>query len=347
MNSDKPVNTQNVTIYDIAKESGFSHSTVSRVLNGYEFVKDSTRQSILEAAERMGYVANLQARSLAKGRAYFIGLLVPGLDNGYIGEISRGIDNALAEEDYGLMLITNPRYRTEEMSHVDPVVNGLTAGLILVVPTVPSSYIQSMLKQNFPHVVIDQSETSGPSGSYVDTTNWQGAYTATEYLVKLGHTRIGFITGLMSLRSAVDRLDGYKTALYDNGITVDENLIIEGDYLPENGYTATTQLLKLDNQPTAIMASNDFTAFSAMEASRDHGLEIPEDISIIGFDDIPQARIVHPKLTTVAQPLEKMGRVAVKLLLEHIKDPSLAPKHLTLNTDLVIRNSCAPPKDKL
>lgn len=331
-----------ITITDVARASGVSCATVSRVLSGYEFVRESTRNRVLEAVEHLGYVANLQARSLAGGRSQIIGLLVPNLDNGYVGTIMWGIDQALERANYDLMLYTTHRHASNESFYVSAIANGLTDGLLLVAPLVPTTYLDVLREQTFPYVLIDQVDTTDNS-SVVEATNWQGAYEATRYLSQLGHTRIAFITGALAVRSAIDRLRGYKAALADSDIPVREDLIIEGDYLQQTGYEITKRLLqRTSSPPTAIFASNDLSAFGAMDAARECGLRIPDDISIIGFDDIPQASLVYPKLTTVRQPLEQMGRVAVKLLLERIEDQNRPPQRVTLATQLVIRDSCGP-----
>lgn len=330
----------NITILDVAREAGVSYSTVSRVLSGYEFVKDSTRQRVLEAVDRLGYVANQQARSLAGGKSRVIGLLVPSLNNGYIGEVARGIDEELAKSAYDLMLYTTHRTSTEA-SYAFKLTRGLADGLLLVVPLLTSAYLETLREQNFPYVLVDQSDASNHS-SVVDSMNQQGAYEATQYLLKLGHRRIGFICGLMQLRSAVDRLEGYLAALRDAGIPVEQDLIQQGDFWREEGYVAAERLLNLPEPPTAIFASNDLSAFGAMEAIRAHGLQIPQDISIVGFDDIPQASIVYPRLTTVRQPLDEMGRIAAQMLIEQIENPDRPIQHVTLPTTLIIRESCQP-----
>lgn len=334
---------RSITILDVARESGVSYSTVSRVLNGFEFVKETTRKRVLEAADRLGYVANLQARSLAGGKSQIIGLLVPGFDNGYISEIIRGIDEELARSNYDLMLYTTHRHRGKESVYVSTIANGLTDGLLLIVPLVPAAYLDALQAQNFPHVLIDQSAASEKS-SMVDATNWQGAYDATTYLIELGHTRIGFISGLPELSSAVERLEGYRAALQDHAIPFTETLIAEGDFLQSSGYPAAQHLLDLPERPTAIFAANDLSAMGTMEAVRERGLRIPKDISVIGFDDIPQASIAYPKLTTIRQPLDQMGRVGAKLLLEQIENPGRPPRRVTLGTQLIIRDSCQAPK---
>ena len=342
--SGSPSKKRRVTIRDVARASGVSYATVSRVLTGYEFVKETTRNRVMEAAEQLGYVANLSARSLAGGRSRIIGLIVPNLDNGYVGAITQGIDRELARANYDLMLYTSHRQPGKESFYVGTLANGLTDGLLLVAPLVPATYLEALREQNFPYVLIDQADVSENS-NVVEATNWQGAYEATRYLNQLGHTRIAFITGSLAVRSAVDRLRGYKAALADCNIPVTEALIIEGDYQQQTGYEVTKSLLQsVDPPPTAIFASNDLSAFGAMDAAREHGYRIPDDISIIGFDDVPQASFVYPKLTTVRQPLEQMGHVAVKMLLEHIEDQSNTPQRVALATQLVIRDSCGPCK---
>ncbi|MBZ0307993.1 MAG: LacI family transcriptional regulator [Anaerolineae bacterium] len=333
-----------ITILDVAREAGVSYSTVSRVLSGYEFVKETTRQKVMEAVERLGYVANQQARSLAGGKSRVVGLLVPGLDNGYIGEIARGIDEELTRFEYDLLLYTTHRDKGKEASYSVRLAKGLADGLLLIVPFLTNAYIEKLKEQNFPYVLIDQLDPTGQSSS-VECTNWQGAYDLTRYLIGMGHRRIGFITGLMGLRNAVDRLEGYRAALLDHGIAYVPELVYEGDYWQHGGYEGAVQLLNLPHRPTAIFASNDLSAFGVIEVARNQGLHIPEDISIVGFDDIPQASLVYPQLTTVAQPLNQMGRVGARLLIDQIEAPERPPGHVVLSTQLVIRNSACSPKE--
>lgn len=333
-----------VTIRDVARASGVSYSTVSRVLSGYEFVKESTRNRVMEAVENLSYVANLPARSLAGGRSRIIGVLVPNLDNGYVGTITQGIDQALASDNYDLMLYTSHRHPGKESFYVNAIANGLTDGLLLIAPLVPTTYLSELREQNYPYVLIDQADVTD-SSSVVEATNWQGAYEATCYLCQLGHSRIAFITGSLAVRSALDRLQGYKAALADCGIPVREDLIFEGDYQQQTGYEITKKLLhNVNSRPTAVFAANDLSAFGAMDAAREQGFCIPDDISIVGFDDVPQASFVYPKLTTVRQPLEQMGQAAVELLLKQIQEQSRVPQRVSLQTQLVIRDSCGRPR---
>lgn len=331
------------TIYDVAREAGVSYSTVSRTLTGYEFVRVSTREKVLRAAEKLGYVPNQQARGLAGGRSNMIGALVPGLNNSYITEILRGIDEELSNSDYNLLLYTTHRRHGKESTYAATITNSGAEGLLLVVPLTPVSYLAALRDQDFPYVLIDQSDPTAESTT-VNTTNWQGAYEATAYLIELGHRRIGFVAGLAGLSSAVERLRGYKHALADHGIPLHDALIAEGGFTERGGFDATQTLLALAEMPTAIFAANDLSATGVIEAIRQRGLRVPQDISVIGFDDIPQASLTYPKLTTVRQPLDQMGREAVILLLEQIEQPGGEKRQITLETSLILRDSCAPPR---
>jgi LacI family transcriptional regulator len=331
------------TIYDVAREAGVSYSTVSRTLTGFKFVKPSTREKVLQAAEKLGYVPNQQARSLAGGHSNLIGVLTPALSNSYVSEILRGIDEALAESDYNLILYTTHRFQSKESSYVSTIINSGVDGLLLIVPLMSTPYLDTIHMQDFPYVLIDQAD-KGQKGSFITGTNRQGAYDATQYLIEMGHQRIAFIAGLEGLNSASERLLGYKTALSDHDIPVDENLILNGNFRQQGGYNVAQKLLSLPELPTAIFAANDLSAFGALEACREHGLRVPEDMSIVGFDDVPQASLVYPKLTTVRQPLAQMGREAVNLLLQQIENPKRAKYQVSLETKLIIRDSCCPPR---
>jgi LacI family transcriptional regulator len=330
------------TIFDIARESGVSYSTVSRTLSGFEFVKDSTREKVLAAAEKLGYVPNQQARSLAGGPSNLIGVLVPTMTNDYIIQILQGLDDELAHSDYNLILYTTNRHQGKEATYVANIMNGAADGLLLVAPFASDPYLEALRQQDFPYVLIDQEDQADQS-SVVNATNRRGAYEATQYLIKLGHRRIGFLAGLPQLNSAIERLEGYRSALADSGLTFREEYITRADFMMPQGYEAARKLLDLDDAPTAIFAANDLSALGAIDAIRTRGLKIPEDISVIGFDDIPQAAVAYPKLTTVRQPLNQMGREAVKVLLEHLANPALEIRRIVLDTRLIIRDSCDSP----
>jgi LacI family transcriptional regulator len=331
-----------VTIIDVAAEANVSYATVSRVINHDVHVKQETRDRVLQTMVRLGYVANRQARSLAGGRTNTIGVLIPDLGTGYIGEIIRGIDAELGLSDLDLILYTTHRTASKEANYVTNLATGMVDGLILVLPRNPADFIGILTKQNFPLILIDH-QGIGPDCPAVGAANWQGGFTATEYLIKLGHQRIGFITGWMDLGCALDRLDGYRSALRTNHIPVAPELVYEGTFFQPDGFNGASILLDLPNPPTAIFASNDVMAMGVMDAIRQRGLRVPDDVSVIGFDDIPQASLIRPALTTVRQPLEKMGRVATQMLLELLSKSQKKIGRIELPTELIIRDSCKVP----
>lgn len=332
------------TIFDVAKRAGVSYGTVSRVINNNPHVKPETRERICLAMQELGFVVNKQARGLAGGRTHMIGVLVPDLGTGYMGEIIRGIDTELSLSSLDLVLYTTHRAANKEANYIANLVKGAVDGLLLVLPRSPSDYIGTLTAHNVPFVLIDHQGT-GQSCPAVGATNWQGAYNATEYLINLGHQRIGFITGWMDLGCSVDRLEGYRAALHSHHLPECPELIYEGTFVQPDGYAGASAFLKLPHPPTAIFASNDVMAFGVMDAVRNCGLRVPDDVSVLGFDDIVQASLTHPALTTVNQPLEKMGRVATLMLLDLLKDPDKKPKRIELPTELVRRESCQPPRE--
>jgi LacI family transcriptional regulator len=335
-----------ITIFDVAEASGVSYGTVSRVINHDPHVKAATRARVMSAIERLGYVINRQAQSLARGgQTHVIGVLVPDLGTGYIGEIVRGIDVELDHAGYDLMLFTTHRRASQEANYVASLVQGVVEGLLLVLPRNPADYLGTLSGRQFPHVLIDHQgvDTHSPA---VGAANWQGAFVATEHLINLGHQRIGFITGSMDLGCAQDRLEGYKAALRTHHLPETPELISEGDFFQNSGVAAANVLFDLPEPPTAIFASNDMMAMGAMDAIRHRGLRVPDDVSIVGFDDIPQAAMVYPPLTTVRQPLEQMGRIATQVLLDKLKNPEVITNRIELPTELVVRSSTSAPKDR-
>lgn len=333
----------NITIVDVAKAANVSYSTVSRVMNNNPHVKPEKRVRVLEVMDRLGYVVNQSARSLRGGQTQVIGLMVHDLFTEYTGQIVWGVDETLNAAQYDLMIFTTHRRMTRESSSIDTLVQGTSDGVLLLLPLNPGAYLQALRERQFPYVVIDQHgfDTFSPT---VTASSYQGAREAIDYLIALGHKRIGFITGTPDVRGAIDRLSAYRDALEAHGIDYDPALVVEGDFQQPGGYRAASILLDCTERPTAIFASNDASAFGAMEAIRSRGLSIPQDISVIGFDDIPQSAHVYPALTTVRQPMAEMGRAATRLLLKYIEDPTLPCEHIVLDTEFIRRESCQPPR---
>lgn len=335
--------TREITIVDVADEAGVSYATVSRVINNKDHVSPEKRERVLRAMAQLGYVVNMQARSLAGGESRVVGLLVDYLSSSYMDEIIRGIDGALDAENYDLMLYTTHRRKTKESAYVTKLTRRLADGLLLILPRNAAAYLDTLRQRQFPHVLIDYL-SDGQNVPSVSTTNFRGAYDATIHLLSSGHRRVGFITGTMEFGCARDRLEGYRAALKEYGLPVDPQLVREGDFMQPRGYQCAQELLNLPDPPTAIFASNDMMAFGVMEVAREKGLRLPEDLSIIGFDDIPQASHVHPQLTTVRQPLEEMGQRAAQLLLHYIAHPDAEIERIELPTELILRESCQSPR---
>lgn len=331
------------TIKQVAERAGVSMSTVSHVLNGTHYVSPHLTQRVLAAVNELGYRQNPIARILAGGRSRVVGVLVPELFNTYAGEIIRGIDDELLVNDYEMMLYTTRRGKHLASTYASTFASGLVTGMVIIVPQDLNDFTRSLDVQQIPHVVIDP-EIGGNHGVTVSSTNWQGAYDATRYLIELGHQRIGFITGAMFLECANDRLAGYKAALDDSNLPFQAEYIAEGDFLQPKAYMVANQLLDLPTPPTAIFASNDYTAFGVIEAARSRGIKVPEDLSVVGFDDTPQAAAMRPGLTSVRQSLVEMGRRAARLLLQYIQQPDAPPNSICLPTEFIIRESCQSPQ---
>jgi LacI family transcriptional regulator len=338
-NDSNKTSFKNITILDVARESGVSYGTVSRVINDSPNVKAETRQRVKEVLDRLGFVGNRNAKNLASGRSNVIGMLIPDLGTGYIGEIIRGIDMEIEPTQYDLMLYTTHRQEAKETGFLKSLLQGGADGLILILPRSPVNYLENMREQNRPYILIDHQgiDEKGPA---VGATNFQGAFDAINYLINLGHSRIAFITGSLDLGCAQDRLAGYRSALNKHQIPFNSDWVIVGDFEQATGYKCATALMSLQERPTAIFSSNDVMAFGVMDAVRDLGYKIPEDISVIGFDDIYQASQTRPALTTVRQPLEQMGAAAAKMLLEMIETREIKVQKIELPTQLIIRETC-------
>jgi LacI family transcriptional regulator len=330
----------NSTMMDVAREAGVSKATVSRVINNQGYISLETRERVTLAMEKLGYALNIQARSLTGGASQIIGLLATHLGSEYVIEILRGIDDVLKTNQYDLMLYNTYAQKNRELVYAAKFTRHDIDGILLILPQHVQSYLDTLCR--FPHVLIDYYSDTGNSPS-IGAANFQGAHEAIDYLLQLGHRRIGFITGNMETGCAQQRLEGYRTALKEHQIPEDPHLVCEGDFTLPGGYQKSHNLLSQPNPPTAIFASNDAMALGVMDAARERGLQLPEDLSIIGFDDLYLAKHAYLRLTTVRQPLEEMGRRAATLLLRYITEPDVEIEHIELPTKLILRESCQAP----
>ncbi|MFD3517629.1 LacI family DNA-binding transcriptional regulator [Streptomyces sp. NPDC058657] len=332
-----------VTITEIAREAGVSVPTVSRVVNGRSDVSPATRARVKDLLHRHGYQRKPAA---LRAPAALLDLVFNDLDSPWAVEIIRGVEEVAHESDVGTVVsaihgragaarqwMTNLRARASD-------------GVILVTSALEPGLHDELRLLGVPLVVIDPDGSPATEAPTVGATNWAGGMAATEHLLALGHRRIGFIEGPPRLLCSRARLDGYRAALDAAGVPVEKELIVRGDFYHESGFTGCNRLLDLGRPPTAVFASSDQMALGAIEALRRRGLRVPEDMSIVGFDDLPEVRWSAPPLTTVRQPLSDMGKLAARTVLELARSVEPASLRIELATELVVRSSTGAPREE-
>lgn len=327
---------QSVTIQDVAKTAGVSVSTVSRVLNGKVDVAKDTQDRILTVIEDLGFTTNLAARSMRSQKKNLIGLIMPDIAYPFAIEVMKGVNRAIAESEFDLLVYTTGDVRKSgrafaEKKYVSLLTNSISDGVIIVASVVAE------FNTDEPIVAIDP-VMSKPNYPSVHATNYQGSIEAMEYLLGLGHKRIGYISGRAELESSNRRLSGYRDSLKKAGIQVDEKLIASGEYTTQTGIKCARELLSLENRPTAIFASNDQMAMGVFQVAQEMGIRIPEDLSLIGFDNIPESKYLG--LATVDQFICEMGYTATEMLIKIINGIPLEDQTYRMQTKLIVRNSC-------
>jgi LacI family transcriptional regulator len=327
------------TIGDVAAQAGVSIATVSKVINGRYGVAPATLQRVQAVIDELGYESSLVARSLRSLRTNVIGIVVADIEP-FSAELLKGAGAAIRERGYELIVYSGSGHGKDhsgwERRYISRLGGTLTDGIILVTPTVVN------VDDGTPLVAVDPH--TGPSSlPSVHSDNLAGAISATRHLLELGHRRIGFLAGRPDLESARQREQGYCRALSDAGLPVDPNLIRVGDYELEMSQEPARQLLTLDDRPTAVFAANDLSAMQTMHVARTLGLAIPGDVSVVGFDNIPESGLIEPPLTTIDQSIQEMGRRAVELLIAVIEGETGLTQQVTLPTRLVVRQSTGVP----
>lgn len=328
-----------VTMQQVAAEAGVSVSTVSKVLNGRDGIALETSRLVTEVVERLGYETSLVARSLRNRRTGVIGVLVADFEP-FSVEVLKGAADAIRDSGLELIAYSGGGRVDEhvgwERRSLSRVMGTLVDGAVLVTPTVTDVQYEGPVVAVDPH--------TGPSRlPTVAADSLQGAMLAVEHLIGLGHTRIGMVTGRPDLISGERREEGYRRALAAAGLPVDEALLAPGGFEPERAHEAARTLLELPNPPTAIFAANDLSALATLEAAAELGVAVPEQLSVVGFDNIPESALAHPALTTVQQPIRAMGQAAIEMLLALIAGDEPAQTHVSVDTTLVVRRSTTPP----
>ncbi|NGQ97254.1 catabolite control protein A [Brevibacillus sp. SYP-B805] len=309
-----------VTIYDVAREAGVSMATVSRVVNGNPNVKPTTRKKVMAAIERLGYRPNAVARGLASKRTTTVGVIIPDVSSLLYSELARGIEDIATMYKYNIILCDSDQRLEKELQLINTLLEKQVDGLLFMGAEVKEDHLHAFSTATVPTVLA---ATRDPDNILpaVSIDHFQAAYDATQALIARGHKRIGMIASPPSdPLGGLMRLEGYKKALADAGIPEDEELIVSGNYRYDSGLRGMASFLKLSAPPTAVFAASDEMAIGAIHAVQDAGLSVPDDIEIIGYDNIRLAEMVRPRLTTVVQPIYDIGAVAMRLLTKYMNN---------------------------
>jgi len=333
------------TIRDVARASNVSIATVSRVFNNSPLVSEETRRRVVAVAGTLGYWPNGIARSLITNRTHTLGLLLPDLHGEFFSEVIHGVDLTARERGFHL-LVSRSSSNAEELTDVLRSMRGRVDGLVVMAPDVDASRALRHAAGNVPIVLLNP-EVCLPGCDSVSVANFEGACAVVRHLIGLGHRPLATITGPTQNIDACQRLDGYRSALREAGIEPDPDLEFHGDFTERSGYEAARELLRQGGRVAAIFVANDHMAVGVMGALQEGGREVPGDIALAGFDDIPMARYLVPALTTVHVDMLGMGRRAVELLLD--PERTAAPpegRHEVLATRLLVRESCGAQRPR-
>ncbi|SNT27163.1 LacI family transcriptional regulator [Asanoa hainanensis] len=331
-----------VTIAAIARLAGVSVPTVSRVLNGRADVSPNTRKRVEDLLSQHGYRRRPPSMRANSG---LVDLVFNDIDSPWAVEIIRGVEDVAHASGVGTVVSAIHRRTSSAKQWLDNIRTRSTEGVIFVTSTLEPPLQSELRRLNIPVVIVDPAGVPPQEAPTIGATNWVGSLHATEYLIGLGHRRIGFIGGPPQLMCSRARLDGYRAALESAGIAIDDGLIRPGNFYHEAGFAGGTELLALPDPPTAIFASSDQMALGVYEAVRQRQLRVPDDISVVGFDDLPEVRWCSPPLTTVRQPLAEMGLLAARTVLRLARGEQIESPRVELATELIVRDSAvAPPK---
>lgn len=338
MESNKPLN-----LVDIARQAGVSRSTVSRVINGEQYVSERTREKVMAVVNKVGYTPNPIARMLVKQSTRVIGIVIPHTlevvfqDPHYFPILLQGVSEVVMERDYATLLWWGAQ--DDETRFYDRVLkNRLMDGLVIASASVSDPLIPRLVEAGTPFAVVERPAEFQDRINYVSVDNIHAAKTAVDHLIQLGYRRIGTITGTLNNPDGQDRLLGYKQALEQAGMAVDDRLIVAGAFNRRSGYDGVQTLLQRDVD--AVFAASDIMARGAMDAIHEAGLRVPDDVAVVGFDDLPSAVEGSPKLTTVRQPVREKGVWATNMLIDQIEDKLAEPRQIILPTELIVRESC-------
>lgn len=330
-----------VTIYDVAREAGVSMATVSRVVNNNPNVKPQTRKKVFEAIEKLGYRPNAVARGLASKKTTTVGVVIPDISNSIFAEVARGIEDIANMYHYNIILCNADKKKDKEIRVINTLLEKQVDGLLFMGGVVTDEHIRAFQTSTVPIVLCGTTVDNGEIPS-VDIDHEAAAYDAVNMLIEEGHRRIGMISGtLQDPATGYARYNGYRRALENAGIPVREELVRLGNYRYESGAEAMSYFLGLAERPTAIFAATDEMAIGAIHAIQDHGLKVPDDVSVISIDNIRMASMVRPQLTTVAQPMYDIGAVSMRLLTKLMNKETVEETKVVLPHEIIRRKTVA------
>lgn len=327
-----------VTIKDIAEAANVSVTTVSRVLNDKPDVSPNTRNKVLEKINELGYKPNSIARGLALKKTNTLGLIIPDISNPFFPDIARGVEDMANKKGYSIIFCNTDNEQKKEKEAIELMKEKQVDGILLSLSTTNKDELKKLRNVKYPVVQIDRKI---PDIDYPSITidNYKSAYTATKHLINFGHQKIAHITGDLGTITGYKRLEGFKDAMNEANLNIKDSYIKKGNYSKKSGYENMLELLKNNNPPSAVFIANDLMAVGAYQAVFAFDLSIPEDISIIGHDNIDVTKLVNPTLSTMAQPKYKLGHKAVQLLIKEIESNNLSNEEIILTTDFKNRNS--------
>lgn len=329
------------TLEEVAELAGVSRSTVSRVINDSPHVRTETRDKVWKAIKASGYQPHAAARSLVTNRTRIIGLVIPEAVTTLFSDpffllLIQGITDTCNHHQYHLMLSVSSGQEDEENPYRRLVGSGYLDGAIIASTSLDDPLVPRLLQDRIPFVLVGRYPDQDVS--YVDVDNIGGARKGVEHLLQLGHQRIATITGPQRMIAGWDRLTGYQEALTSHGLTIDSRLVAEGDFTEEGGRAAMERLLP--HEPDSVFVASDTMALGALRALRDAGVGVPQDIALVGFDDMPYAATAAPPLTTLRQPIRQIGSLAFEALLDIIEKGLDPVRRIVVPTELVVRASC-------
>jgi DNA-binding LacI/PurR family transcriptional regulator len=326
---------------DVARAAGVSLGTVSNVLNNVPTVTEENRNKVLDAVKALKFRLNTAARTLKTNLTKSIGLVIPDITNPFYPELARGVEDEARKAGFTVFLCNNDRDVQKEREYVNILIEKNVDGMILVKPKISQAEIEE-IHEKCDLVLVDINDDYMPRYNVVNVDDYGGVIKAMNLLYEYGHTRIGFISGLMESQSSKCRYEAYSKFLNDKGLPLDETLVKRGSYDWYSGYTAGVELLRHLNPPTAIFASNDLMAIGVLKAARERRLNVPFDLSVIGCDDIDMASLCSPQLTTVRQPKYEVGVSSVEMLLKRLNKADTDKQKgrlITLGTEIILRES--------